>query len=185
MMKNKKGLIAITVGIVAVVGSLATIISIQSKETYAAESYTITFRGAEDYELCGGLTCTTGPDGKIANCTGSYSGICNSWSTTRCYGNDCTSGQAWAINSADIEDKVFTSDMTYYCLGGSSVATKNCDGSRPSSSIPSSSSSSSSSSPSSEIVNPPTGAIAIYVVWGIGVCALVYAIIYFRKLKIK
>ncbi len=197
MDKNKKSLVAIILGIVAVVGSLVAIISIQSGGTYAAGTYTITFRGAEGYELCGGLTCTTGPDGKVANCTGSYSGICNSWSTTKCNVGSSgvcagSSGQTLAITSNNIASHVYTSDVTYYCLAGSSLANKNCNGPRPSSSIPSSSTpSSSSSTPSSSTPsssaseNPPTGVTAIYMVWIIGLGALIYSIAYFRKLKVK
>lgn len=203
MDKNKKSLVAIILGIVAVVGSLVAIISIQSGGTYAAGTYTITFRGAEGYELCGGLTCTTGPDGKVANCTGSYAGICNSWSTTKCNVGSSgvcagSSGQTLAITSNNIASHVYTSDVTYYCLAGSSLANKNCNGSRPSSSIPSSSSTPSSSTPSSssstpssstpsssEPENPPTGVTAIYMVWIIGLGALIYSITYFRKLKVK
>lgn len=203
MDKNKKSLVAIILGIVAVVGSLVAIISIQSGGTYAAGTYTITFKGAEGYELCGGLTCTTGPDGKVANCTGSYSGICNSWSTTPCnIGSSgvCagSSGQTLAITSNNVVNHVYTSDVTYYCLAGSSLANKNCNGPRPSSSISSSSSTPSSSTPSSssstpssstpsssEPENPPTGVAAIYMVWIIGLGALIYSIAYFRKLKVK
>lgn len=202
MNKNKKGYTAIILGIVAVIGSLVAIISIQSGATYAYDSYTITFKGAEGYELCGGLTCKTGPDGKVANCTGSYSGICNSWSTTKCNvgaSGVCnnTGGQALAITSNNIVNHVYTSDVTYYCLAGSSLANKDCNGARPSSSIPSSapsssipssipsSSSSSLPTPSSIPENPPTGTIAIYMVWIIGLGALVYAAIYFRKIIYK
>lgn len=202
MEKNKKGLVAIILGIVAIVGSLTAIIAVQSKSTYSAGIYTITFLGAEGYELCGGLTCTTGPDGKVANCTGSYGGICNSWSTTPCRINGSTGncaqpgGQGLAINSIDIATHTFDSNITYYCLAGSSFANKVCDGPRPSSSISSSSSTPSSSTPSSstpssstpsssEPVNPPTGVTAIYVVWAIGLGALIYAVIYFKKVMSK
>lgn len=197
MDKSKKSLVAIILGIVAVVGSLVAIISIQSSGTYAAGTYTITFRGAEGYELCGGLTCTTGPDGKVANCTGSYAGICNSWSTTPCNvgaSGVCigSGGQTLAITSNNIANHIYTSDVTYYCLAGSSLANKDCNGPKPSSSTPSSSTSSSSSSTpssstpsSSEPENPPTGVTAIYMVWLIGLGALAYAIFYFRKIKIK
>lgn len=197
MGKNKKSLTAIILGIIAVVGSLVAIISIQSGGTYAAGTYTITFKGAEGYELCGGLTCTTGPDGKVANCTGSYSGICNSWSTTKCNvgaSGVCagSSGQTLSITSNNIASHVYTSDVTYYCLAGSSLANKNCNGPKPTSSTSSSSTSSSfSSTPSSSIPgssepeNPPTGVTAIYMVWIIGLGALMYAILYFKRLKIK
>lgn len=192
MDKNKKSFIAVILGIVAIVGSLVAIISIQSGGTYAAGTYTITFLGAEGYELCGGLTCTTGPDGKVANCTGSYAGICNSWSTTKCNvgaSGVCagSSGQSLAITSNNIASHVYTSDVTYYCLAGSSLANKNCNGSKPSSSISSSSivSSSSSMSSSSEPENPPTGVAAIYMVWIIGLGALIYSVVYFRKFKVR
>lgn len=197
MVKNKKSLTAIILGIIAVVGSLVAIISIQSGGTYAAGTYTITFKGAEGYELCGGLVCTTGPDGKIANCTGSYIGICNSWSTTKCNvgaSGVCSdsNGQTLAITSNNIASHIYTSDITYYCMAGSSVANKNCNGPKPTSSTSSSSTSSSfSSTPSSSIPgssdpeNPPTGVTAIYMVWIIGLGALMYAILYFKRLKIK
>ena len=199
MKNNKKGLTAIILGIVAIVGSLTAIISIQSKGTYAAGTYTITFRGAEDYELCGGLTCTTGPDGKIASCTGTYSGICNSWATSKCKigsSGKCASpsGQTLAITSNNIPNHVYTSNVTYYCLAGSSLANKSCgspssSSPKPSSSSPKPSSSSSvpsSSTPSSsQPENPPTGVAAIYMVWIIGLGALVYSIAYFKKLKVK
>lgn len=212
MKNNKKGLTAIILGIVAIVGSLTAIISIQSKGTYAAGTYTITFRGAEDYELCGGLTCTTGPDGKIASCTGTYSGICNSWATSKCKigsSGKCASpsGQTLAITSNNIPNHVYTSNVTYYCLAGSSLANKNCgspsssskpsslskpssSSSKPSSSSstkPSSSSSvpSSSTPSSSQPDNPTTGVAAIYTVWAIGLGALVYSIVYFRRIMIK
>lgn len=207
MEKNKKGLTAIILGIVAIVGSLTAIISIQSKGTYAVGTYTITFRGAEDYELCGGLTCTTGPDGKIASCTGTYSGICNSWATSKCNigsSGKCASpsGQTLAITSNNIPNHVYTSNVTYYCLAGSSLANKSCGSPSSSSSKPSSSSSkpssssstkpsSSSSVPSSSTPsssqpdNPTTGVAAIYTVWAIGLGALVYSIVYFRRIMIK
>lgn len=208
MKNNKKGFVAIALGIVAVVGSLIAIINIQSKGTYAYKSYTITFRGAEDYELCGGLTCVTGPDGTIANCTASYSGVCRAWSDRPCNYNGATglceknTGQSLAITSNNIAGHVYTEDTTYYCYAGTSITPKNCDGPRPSSSIPSSSSSStpssssstpssssstpSSSTPSSsEPVNPPTGTTAIYMVWVIGLGALIYAMVYFRKMKVR
>ena len=197
MDKNKKSLVAIILGIVAVVGSLVAIISIQSGGTYAAGTYTITFRGAEGYELCGGLTCTTGPDGKVANCTGSYAGICNSWSTTPCnvgasgVCSSGSSGQSLAITSNNVASHVYTSNVTYYCLAGSSIANKNCNGPRPSSSISSSSSTPSSSTPSSSTPsssvpeNPSTGVTAIYMVWIIGLGALIYSIAYFRKINVK
>lgn len=201
MEKNKKGLVAIILGIVAIVGSLTAIIVVQSKGTYAAGMYTITFLGAEGYELCDGLTCTTGPDGTVANCTGSYGGICNSWSTTPCRIDGSTGncakpgGQGLAINSVDIATHTFDSNVTYYCLAGSSFANKVCDGPRPSKSTPSEPSKTSkstgitpagSSTPSSsEPVNPPTGVTAIYVVWAIGLGALIYAVIYFKKVMSK
>ena len=198
MEKNKKnGLLAIVLGTVAIVGCLVAIISIQSKGTYAAETYTITFRGAEDYSLCGGLTCTTGPDGRVANCTGSYSGICGSWSTSPCKINSSTGkcassgGQSVAITSSNIANHVYSKNVTYYCVAGTSISPMNCNGPRPSSSIsssspkPSSSPSSVPSSSSSIPENPETGTAVIYLVWIIGVAALVYSTVYFRKLKIK
>ena len=200
MKNNKKGLIAIVLGVVAIVGSLVAIISIQSKGTYAASTYTVIFRRAEGDNMCAdgdNVKCITGPDGKITQCSYDYSSICTSWSLSPCkVGSNgiCASqtDQSVDITSAGVPSHVFTGNVTYYCKAGSSkseppfqctdIKMPSSSSSKPSSSTPSSTPSSSSSS---EPENPPTGTFAIYMVWAIGLGALIYAMVYFKKLTVK
>ena len=198
MKNNKKGLIAIVLGVVAIVGSLVAIISIQSKGTYAASTYTVIFRRAEGDNMCAdgdNVKCITGPDGKITQCSYDYSSICTSWSLSPCkVGSNgiCASqtDQSVDITSAGVPSHVFTGNVTYYCKAGSSKSEPpfQCtDIKMPSSSSsnPSSSAPSSTPSSSSEPENPPTGTFAIYMVWAIGLGALIYAMVYFKKLTVK
>ena len=198
MKNNKKGLIAIVLGVVAIVGSLVAIISIQSKGTYAASTYTVIFRRAEGDNMCAdgdNVKCITGPDGKITQCSYDYSSICTSWSLSPCkVGSNgiCASqtDQSVDITSAGVPSHVFTGNVTYYCKAGSSkseppfqctdIKMPSSSSSKPSSSVPSSTPSS-----SSEPENPPTGTFAIYMVWAIGLGALIYAMVYFKKLTVK
>lgn len=146
--------------------------------------YKITLMRAEGNDTM--TTCDTGTDGKIkiASCKKSPGSICGTW-TTEPLKNNTQGGTE--ITSEALMSKVFTSNVTYYCKGGTSIHPGGNPSNPSNPSKPSSTPSTSSNPPSSSTVteNPKTGSVAIFMVWVIAIGTLIYSIAYFKQSKFE
>ena len=85
--------------------------------TFAAEEYTVVFNRAEGNEVL--KTCKTDKNGLLdEDCIIYIKGICGYWSTSNMYGGQ-GSNNSYSCNQ--FSTKVFTEDMNYYCVSGTSV----------------------------------------------------------------
>lgn len=95
------------------------------KDTYSAGPYTITFRGANDYDLASrgynapaGGVCMTDAQGYLdVSCATAIANICREISEGKSTITSCPAAadQVFAMNTTDLFTHRFTSDKTYYC----------------------------------------------------------------------
>ena len=95
------------------------------KDTYSAGPYTITFRGANDYDLAShgynapaNGVCMTDAQGYLdVSCATAIANICREISEGKSMITSCPAAadQVFAMNTTDLFTHRFTSDKTYYC----------------------------------------------------------------------